>query len=324
MQRRLVSSYLFGLVGALGVCTAALAQVNYPDKPIRLIVPYAPGGSTSALGQFLAPLLGKAIGQSVVVDHRPGGNTVIGTVAAAKSAADGYTLLLTASSHVVVPLMANTPYDPFKDFAPVATLAKTEFVLVVHPSFPARNLREFIAIAKSKPGEVNYGSAGNGSGVHLVSELFAQAAGVRLQHVPYKGSGPMINDLVGGQLQAAFQTPAVAAQFVASKRLRALAVSGGEHVSSLPGVATLSESGMPNLEVANWFGVLAPAGTPKDAIAKLARALESVSAQDEFKDKLVNLGFQSFFMKADRFDSDMRAESVRMGQLIQSNKITMD
>ena len=322
MQRRSLAHALLGLAAA--TVFPAQAQTAYPDKPIRLVVPYAPGGSTSALGQFLAPLLGKALGQSIIVDHRPGGNTTIGTAAVAKSPADGYTILLTASSHVVVPLMSSVPFDPFKDFAPIATLTKTEFVLVVNPAMAARNLREFIAMAKAQPGMVNYGSAGNGSGVHLVAELFAQSAGIRLQHIPYKGSGPMINDRVGGQLQAAFQTPAVAAPFIATGRLRALAVSGTEPIPSLMNVPTLAEAGVANLDVANWFGILAPAGTPKDVVAKLSTALESVSAQAEFKEKIAALGFQPHFTKADRFEADMRAESARIGKLIQAAKITMD
>jgi tripartite-type tricarboxylate transporter receptor subunit TctC len=312
------------VLACAALAVSAPSQAAFPDKPIRIIVPYAPGGSTSAMAQFLAPALGKALGESVYVDHRPGGNTTIGTVAAAKSAADGYTLLLTASSHDVVPLMSSVPYDPFKDFVPVATLAKTEFVLVVNPSLPVRDLAEFVALAKSKPGAMSYGSAGNGSALHLVAESFAQAAGVKMQHVPYKGAGPMTTDLVGGRLQAAFQTPAVAAPFISSGKLRALAVTGNETLAVLPGVPTLAQAGVPNVQASNWFGILAPAGTPKDVIAKLQAGLDAVFAQADFQEKLVSLGFEPFHVAGDRFAADMRAESLRMGKLVQSAGIRIE
>lgn len=324
MKRRSFSSLLLVSAAAMGLATPVLAQTPYPDKTIRLVVPYAPGGSLSALAQSLAPVLGKALGQTVYVDHRPGGNTTIGTVAVAKSPADGFTLLLTASSHVVVPLMTSVPYDPFKDFAPVATLARSEFVLVVNPALPARNVREFVAMAKARPGDVTYGSAGSGSALHLVAEMFAQAAGVKLQHIPYKGAGPMTTDLVGGQLQAAFQTPAVAAPLISAGRLRALAVTGTERMAGLPDVPTLAESGVPNVQASNWFGVLVPAATPKPVIAKLSAALDTVSAQPDFKDKLVSLGFEPYHVNAAQFEADMRAESARMGKLIQASRITME
>lgn len=323
-MKSFLSRWVAPLVASLALAGPAVAQNAYPDKPIRLVVPYAPGGSTSVLAQTLATLLGKSLGQSVFVDHRAGANTVIGTGAVAKAAPDGYTLMLTASSHVVVPLLTSTPYDPFKDFTPVGTVAKTEFMLVVHPALPVQGLNDFVAMARAKAGEVTYASAGNGSGTHLVAEQFAQAAGVKLTHVPYKGSGPLINDLVGGQVQASFQTPAVAMPFIQSKRLRALAVSGNERLAGLPDVPTLAELGIRNFNATNWFGVVAPAGIPREVSAKIANALTSVSAEPEFQEKLASLGLQPFHVKGEQFERVMREESARMAKVIQAARITMD
>lgn len=322
MKRRTFATGFAGLLGS--TVLPGLAQPGYPDKPIRLVVPYAPGGSTSALGQLVAPILGKALGQSVFVDHRAGGNTVIGTSAVAKFPADGYSLLLTASSHVVVPLLANAPYDPFKDFTPIATLAKTEFVLVVHPAVPARDIREFLALAASKPGSVTYASAGNGSGTHLVAEQFSRATGIRMQHIPYKGSGPLITDLLSGQVQASFQTPAVAAQFVQSRRLRALLVTGNERMPAFPDVPHAAAARLSDLEVTNWFGLLGPAGLPKDIVGKLEAAATAVASQPEFKEKLLAMVLQPYTVTGAEFERSMRAESARMAKLIRDSKITMD
>ncbi|WP_354683057.1 tripartite tricarboxylate transporter substrate binding protein [Cupriavidus necator] len=323
-----MKSIAFRVLGALAACLAmagaAPAQTAYPDKPVRLVVPYSPGGSTSVLANALATALGKSLGQSVYIDHRPGGNTIIGTGAVAKAAPDGYTLLLTASSHVVVPLITKAPYDPFKDFTPVATLAKTEFVLVVNPKVNAQNLKEFVALAKTKPGAVTYASAGNGSGTHLVAEQFERVVDIRMQHIPYKGAGPLVNDLLGGQVNAAFLVPAVATQFIQSNRLRAIAVSGKERQSMLPSVPTLSELGVGSLNATNWYGVLAPAGIPKDVAVKVANAIQTVGSHPDFKETLSSLGLQPYSVKSDEFDRMMREESARMAALIKSANITMD
>ena len=308
----------------VGLASPAVAQGNYPDKPIRLIVPYAAGGSTAVLAQTYATMLGDSLGQRMFVEPKPGGNTIIGTQAAKQAAPDGYTLLMTANSHVVVPLMTTAPYDPFKDFIPIAAVAKTEFVLLVTPGLPVQTLQEFIALAKSKPGEVSYASAGNGSGVHLAAEEFAQLTGIKLRHVPYKGSGALINDVVGGHVQAAFQTPAVALPFVKDGRLRAIAITGKDRLAALPNVPTFAQSGVSNFNPFNWFGVFAPVGTPKDVIAKIGTATAALAKQQDFRDKLIGFGLDPYYLSADQFESLMKAESTRMSTLVKSTKITMD
>jgi tripartite-type tricarboxylate transporter receptor subunit TctC len=323
-MKRLLAKRLACALACMSMPVLVLSQPGYPDKPVRLVVPYAPGGSTSVLAQTLGTMLGKHLGQTVFVDYRAGGNTVIGTGAVAKSPADGYTLLLTASSHVVVPLISRTSYDPIKDFTPIITVAKTEFVLVVNPSLPAQDLRSFIALAKAKPGTLTFASAGSGSGTHLVAEQFMQATGIKIQHVPYKGSGPLVNDLVGGQVEMSFQTPAVATQFITTRRLRALAVTGSERQPALADVPTLAESGIPNVNVTNWFGIVAPAGTPKEVVTKVADAVEALSGQPEFQEKLSGLGLQPYLLRTAKFGNLMVEDSGRMSKLVQTAKITVE
>src|SRR5688572_28274670 len=248
---------------AAGFVTVALSTAqSYPSKPIRFIVPFAPGGTNDILARLLGPRLTESWGQPVVVDNRPGGNTVIASDALLKSAPDGHTVLLVGNSHVLVPLLSQTalPFDSIKDFAPVASIARTGLFLVIHPSIPASNLRGFIALAKSRPGELNCASPG-GSVNQLAMEVFNSMAGVKIQHIPYKGSGPAVSDVIGGQAHLAFQTPIVVLPHVRSGRLKALAISG-ETPFPDPRVPTFGQAGLPGFDVGLSFGLLAPAGTP--------------------------------------------------------------
>ncbi len=311
-----------GLVATF--CGLAVAQQAYPAKPVRLVVPYAPGGSTSALAHLVGTQLSGAWGQQVVVDHRAGGNTVIASDYLSKSAPDGYTLMLTSNAHVVIPQLLPTPFDPIKDFAPIATISSTELMLLVNPSFPANTLQEFIALAKSKPGQINYASAGTSSATHLAGEILATMAGIKIQHVPYKGSGPAIADLLGGQVQASFQTPIVAIPHLKAGKLKALGVSGENRLAVLPQVPTLAEAGLSGFNVSTWFGMVAPADTPKPIIEKVAQDLKKIMATPEFKEKLAGLGLDPFFTPSAQFGELMKSDMARFAKVIKSANIKLE
>jgi tripartite-type tricarboxylate transporter receptor subunit TctC len=322
----LVTTTARALVGfvLVALSVAISAQPAYPSRPVRIVVPFAAGGSTGALAQLLAARLAKAWDQQVIVDPRGGGNTVIGTELVAKAAADGYTLLLTSNSHLVIPQLLATTFDPIKDFVPVATVSRTELILVVNPSVPASTLQEFIALAKARPGEINYASAGTSSATHLAGELLANLAGLRIQHVPYKGSGPAITDLLGGQVQSSFQTPIVAIPFVKSGKLKALAVSGDARLSALPQTPTFAESGLPAFNATTWFGVVAPAGTPKPITDKVAQEIEKVLAMPDFRDKLNELGMEPLVSTPAQFGELMKTTRAQAGRLIKAANIKLE
>ena len=322
LLRALARTTLSGLLAALAA--VAVAQQPYPTKPVRLVVPYAPGGSTSALAQLVAKQLGDVWGQQVLVDHRSGGNTLIGTEHVAKSAPDGYTLMLTANAHVVIPQLVAAPFDPIKDFAPIATVASTELVLVVHPSVPASTLQEFIALAKAKPGGINYASAGSSSATHLAGELLNTLAGIKLQHVPYRGSGPAISDLLGGHVQASFQTPIVAIPYIKSGRLKALAVSGDNRLAAAPQIPTFAEAGVAGFNAATWFGLVAPAETPRPIVEKVAQDLKKMLAAPEFTEKLAGLGLGPFYTTPAQFADLIKSDTARFSKIIKTSHIKLD
>src|SRR4051812_30813640 len=251
------------LLAALLMATSAWAQQNYPSKPIRIVTPYAPGGSTSIASRWIGDKFTEAWGQQVLVDARGGGNTTIGTENVARSPADGYNLIFVAMTHVVVPQLQKTSYDPLKDFAPVVTFDLAEEILVVNPAMPVNNLKEFIAYAKAHPGTINFGHAGTGGANHLAGEFFANLAAVKLQAVAYKGSSQVMTDLMGGQVQSSFMVPINAISQVKAGKLRGMAVSGPKRLTALPQVPTFSEAGLANYDAGFWRGVLAPTGTPK-------------------------------------------------------------
>ena len=272
----------------------ALAQATYPTKPIRLIVPFPPGGSTTIMARLIGQKLTASWGQQIVVDNRGGGNTIIGSEALVKAPADGYTILLVTSTHVINPSLLTTPYDAIRDFAPVATLVGTETLMVVNPALPANNLQEFIALAKAKPGQLNYASSGSGTTNHLAVELFSVLAGVRMQHIPHKGAGPAITDLIGGQVQMFTNNAVPLTPFVKSGRIRALAVSGETRLLSLPEVPTFTQGGLPGYEVKSWQGILAPARTPQVVIDRLSQEIGRILRAPDVRDNLLTLGADPF------------------------------
>jgi len=305
-------------VAALFVLSGtSTAQQSYPSKPIRLIVPYPPGGSVSNVAQILGQKLTERWGQAVIVDHRPGGSTIIGTDALAKSSPDGYTLMLTTNAHVINPsLFSKLPYDSTKDFAPVATVIGSEFILVVSPSVPANNLQELIALAKAEPGRLNYASTGNGSPNHLAAELLNVMTGIQTTHVPYKGSGQVLPALLGGEVQLYFVPPSNVIGFIASGKLKGIAVSGDARTAAIPSIPTFAEAGLPGLEVQVWFGMFAPAGTPREIVDKLSSEIGRVLAMPEINEKLLNQGLNPLVSTSDQFGARIAREIPRFSKLV--------
>jgi len=309
----------------MGLAASVAAQQAYPNKTIRLISPYPPGGSTTVLARLVAQRFTDSWGQQVIVENRPGGNLVIGSEALAKSAPDGYTILLTGNVHVTIPyLIKNVPFDVFKDFAPVATLTSNEMVLVVHNSLPVKTMQEFIAYAKSKPGQLNSGSAGSGGFTHLSIELFNTMTGTKLQHVPYKGSAPVLTDLIGGQIQLAFTPVNNAFPHIKAGRIKPLAISGKNRNAALPQVPTFTEAGLPDFDVGVWFGVLAPAGTPRPIIDKMSGEINKLLSAPETKERLVSLGMDPYICTPEQMLARMKADSKRFGEVIKAANITLE
>ena len=320
----IAAARLFALVTALLLGGGAAGQQPYPEKPIRLIVPYAPGGSTDLLARLIGPKLAESWGQSVIVDNRPGGNTIIGTQALAKAAPDGYTILLMAIAHTIIPNLIPTPYDPIRDFAPVATVGRGELLLVVHPSVPASNLQELIALAKSKPGQLNYASASTGGPLHLAGELFNMLADVKTQHIPYKGGGPAMLDLLGGHVQMMFSSPPESIPHLKTGKLKAIAISGSTRSPVLPQVATFAEAGMPGFTAKNWFGILAPAGTPRPVIDKLSTEVARILALPEIRDKLLSQGMDPFTSTPDQFGALLKSDLALYGKIIKAANVKLE
>lgn len=303
---------------ALSLMTGAAQAQQFPTKTIRIIIPFTPGGTNDILARTLAPRLGEALGQTVLVDNRPGGNTVIASQALLASDKDGHTLLLPGNSHVVVPHLTKTPlpFHSINDFQPVATLARTGLFLVVNPQLPVTDLKSFIALAKSKPGVLNSGAPG-GSINQLATEMFNSVAGVKLVHVPYKGSAPAVQDVMGGQVQLSFQTPATVLGNVKSGKLRALAISG-ETPFPDPKVPTFAQAGLPGLDVNLWFGLLAPGGTPRAVVDRLNAEVGKIIQSADFREKAAAQGLEVFVSTPEQYTAALRAESDKFARVIKA------
>ncbi len=325
---------LSGVVGltfmlASSITTSAWAQTsaaasNYPNKTIRIVVPFTPGGSTDILARAIGIELGKAWGQSVIVENIAGAGGSIGADKVAKSAGDGYTLLMGHIGTLAVnpSLYPDLPYQPLRDFAPVAWVARVPNVLVVHPSVPAKNVKEFIALAKSKPGQLNYGSGGNGSAANLATEYLKVQTNISLLHIPYRGTAPAVTDLLGGQIQVLFTgAPAVIGQ-IKSGQLRALGVSSPQRLDSLPDVPTVAESGYKNFEADQWYGVVAPKGTPPEIVAKLNAQINRALQSPELKNRLNNEGAVATPSTPEVFGKLIQTEIARWKPVISSGRVT--
>src|SRR5689334_10657622 len=305
--------------------TAVLAQV-YPGKPIRLIVPFAAGGGNDNVARLVGKRLADSLGQPAVIDNRPGAGGVVGAELAAKSAPDGYTLFLGGvGSHAINPnLHAKLPYDPIKDFAPVSLLAQAPLVLVVHPSVPVHDVAEFIAYARAHPGRLNFASNGNGSSSQLAAVMFGSMAGVDMVHVPYKGLAPALTDLLAGEVQLMFSSVVAILPHIKAGKLRAIAVTGAKRLASMPELPTIAESGLPGYEASSWYGILAPAGTPRDIVVRLNAELAKALEQPEVRNSLLAEGAEPAGGSPERFAAHIRAEMERLGKIIRDAKIRLE
>ncbi len=317
---RLSKSVLSAVVTAtatvfFGATHFATAQ-NYPARPIRLIVPQSAGGSTDLVARPLAQQLADAFQQSVVVDNRPGAGSIIGTDLVAKAAPDGYTLLAVAASVTMSPSLYKLPFDPVRDLAPISQLTSLPNILVVHPSLPVTTVREFIALAKARPGQLNFGSSGVATGTHLSMELLMYMTGIKLVHIPYKGGSLNVNALIGGETQVNFSTISTALPHVKTGRLRALAVSSAKRVAAVPDVPTIAESGVKGYDYTSWIGLLAPAKTPPAVIARLnAEAVKAIHNPD-IKAMLAVEASEPVGSSPAEFDAVMKAEVARWKKVV--------
>jgi tripartite-type tricarboxylate transporter receptor subunit TctC len=311
-------------IAVLLCCSFAALAVNaqqYPTRPVRFVVPFAPGGSVDTLARTVGPKLADAVGQQIVVDNRPGGNGDIGMLIVAKAPPDGYTILLgyIANLAIAPSLYPKMPYDPGKDYAPVTQVATSPNVLTAHPSVPARGLQELIALAKAKPGAVNFASTGVASVGHLTGELLNSLAGMKMTHVPYKGGGQAIIDLVGGHVQVMFSGFSAAMPHIKSGKVRALAVTGAKRSPALPDVPTIAEQGFPGVEATAWYGVLAPAGTPKPVVVRLHGELVKIFKMPDVVQRLDALGFEMVGSTPEEFSSYMKAETMKWAKVVKAS-----
>ena len=310
------------IAAALFALTATAAHAQVAGKPVRLIVPYPAAGAVDIVSRLLAEKLGGALGGPVIVENKAGAAGMIGADQMAKSAPDGNTLaMITVSSHAIAPSVYKTmPYDPVADFAMVSLTANTPYIITVTPSVQARSLKELIALAKAKPGSLNFGSSGTGTTPHLAGELFNTLATVKINHIPYKGSAPMVNDLLGGQVQVAFDNTVI--PHIKAGKLIGLAVTSSTRLAAVPEIPTAIEAGLPGYEAVGWMGLAAPKGTPADTVARLARETARSMAQPDVVEKLTALGFQSASNTPEQFTAYVKSEIAKWARVVKDAGIT--
>ena len=325
MRRR----FLKGLTGAFAAAIAAVAlsasAQQFPSKPIRLVVPYTPGAGTDTIARILAQKAGESLGQQVIIDNRPGAGGTIGTEIVAKAPADGYTLLFAPTSHAINPgIYPRLGYDTLKDFAPISVVASLPVVLAVEPTVQATSVRELVALAKSKPGQLTLASSGNGTVFHLTGELFKDAAGISIVHVPFKGGAPAVAALLGGQVSMTFETSVTLLPHIRSGKLRALGVASARRIALLPDVPTLGESGFPNILAENWYGLYAPAGTPKEVIARLYADLDRAIHSPDVREKLAQQGAEIRENTPEQTAAFLRSEMTKWAKVIKDSGAKVD
>lgn len=304
---------------ALSLLALPVVAQNYPTRAVRLVVPSSPGGGTDISARILAPQLTQFLGQQVVVENRPGAGTMIGGEAVARAAPDGYTLLMGISTLAINPAMyKKVPYDALKDLAPISQAVSLSNVLVVHPSLPARSVKEFVALVKPRPGQINFASAGVGTSPHLSMELFLVMTGLKMLHVPYKGSGPGVTDLIAGHVPAMMPNMLSAQPHIKSGRLRALGVTGSKRAPGADDIPTIAEAGVPGYEAVQWYGVLAPAGTPRDIISKLHTGVVRALQNPEVRQRLLNDGAEPIGSSPEEFAIYLRRETAKWAKVTQA------
>ena len=310
---------------ALALLAPGARAQPYPSHPVRMVVPFAPGGATDIIARIVAQRLADRLGQSVVVENKPGAGTTIGNAEVAKAKPDGYTFLFAPTPFVISQVVyPKLPYDPQKDFAPVSLLATSPFILVVNAAFPARTTAELVAIAKAKPGTVTFASAGNGTVPHLAGELFRLRAGVDIVHVPYKGGGPAIVDLVSGQVPMMFATPIEVSAHVQSGKLRVLGTTSLARLAAMPDVPTLSESGYPDFEVLSFFGVLAPAGTPPEIVNRVAADLAAVMEMSDVRERFAQQSAEARVLGPAAFSAFLARERDKWADIVKRSGAKVD
>jgi tripartite-type tricarboxylate transporter receptor subunit TctC len=319
-KQKLLCLTFLAISAALLIAPAVQAQ-NYPVKPVRIVVPTAPGGGTDLIGRLLVQNLSSQLGQQFMVDNRGGAGTTIGTAAVAKSPADGYTLLLTHSSLAFNATYYNKlPYDTLKDFAPISLVAEQPFLFAVHPSLPVKTVAQLITLAKKNPGQIAYSSGGAGSGPFMGAELFKQQAQVNILHVPYKGAGPAFTDLMGGQVQMMIATLSLGMPHALSGRVRALGVTSAKRLGATPQLPTVAESGLPGFEFSAWYGVLAPAGTPAAVMTRLHQAVGKAMAAPETREKFED-GLIPLSSTSDEFAAYLKQEVIKWGNVVKASGV---
>lgn len=326
MKNYLKTTLQIGLAGLLATQTLMVGAqpATYPNKPIRVLVGVPPGGSTDALTRMFADWLQESMGQPTVVENKPGANTAVAADAVARATADGYTLLVATEAFLTIPLLSKQPFDPFKDFAPVGTVGVSRFVMTVHPAVPVNTVKEFIAYAKARPGQLNFGSSGNAGASHLGLEKFKMLTGVYITHIPYRGAGPALTDGIAGQYQMSLFTPLAVSGHINSGKLKPLAVTGPKRIASLPNVPTFAEAGLPAFDHRSWLSVYAPAGTPKPIVDKLGAEIVKMLAAPKIKQKLEAAGIEPFISTPEQMVELNRHETVELQKAIKASNMKMD
>ena len=304
-----------------GICTA---QSVFPSKAIRIIIPNTPGGATDLLGRLVGHKLTDSWGQPSIADNRGGGNGIIAGEALMRSAPDGHSLMLVSSTHIITPLLYPTPYDTSRDFAAVATIGTSEFLMVLHPSVPANNLKELIALAKARPGELNHASTGSGTPGRLALDLFNIMAGVKITNISYKGAGPALTDLIGGQLHMFLNIPLNFLPYIKNGKIKAIAISGDSRLPALPQIPTFTEAGLSGFEARYWYGVLAPAATPKNVVEKISIEIGKYLATADSKERLLSLGVNPLISNPDQYTNLIKADTAKYAKIIKSANIRIE
>ena len=327
LVNKALAAMVLVVTATAGVLSAAPAQAQgaWPDKPLKLVVPYPAGGNADNTARLLATQLGQRLGQQVVVDNRPGGSGTIGAAVVAKAPADGYTLLLDATAFTVNPsLFPKLPFDAAKDFAPISLVLQVPLLMVVPANSPFQSVADVAKAARARPGHLTYASAGNGGAQHLAGELFKQGQKVAITHIPYRGGAPALTDLIGGQVDLMFSATTASGPFVKSGKLRALAISSPRRVEGWESVPTVAESGVPGFQVSEWNGLFAPAGTPRPVLERLEAETRAIVASPEMKKRFAELGVQGVGSSAQEFSAFLKAETTKWAEVIRTSGIRMD